>query len=152
MDMPQTVRLKVSGAAQNTTRTDVTAGRHTFIMDEPAARHGNDEGMLPLQALMSSLAACTNVVAHWVAADLEIEIRDLKFDISAVLDTRSITGAEKVDPPFPEIDFAVEVATDAPADKIEALKEQLRWRCPVAATFHLAGTKINETWTVHPAS
>ena len=35
---------------------NITAGKHTMIIDEPTSRHGNDEGMLPLQALMASLA------------------------------------------------------------------------------------------------
>lgn len=152
MKIPDNVILRVSGQTPNATRTDTVAGRHSFTMDEPKERHGNDEGMLPLQALMCSLAGCTNVVANWVAGDLGIEIRDLSFDIAATLDTRSITGAERVDPPFPEIDFAIEVTTTGTEDQIAELREQLQWRCPVAATFHLAGTKINETWTVHHVS
>ena len=149
MKMPDNVTLRVSGKTANATRTDTTAGRHTLVMDEPEFRHGNDEGMLPLQALMCSLAGCTNVVAHWIAGDLGIEIREMSFDIAATLDTRSITGIKTADPPFPEIDFAIEVTTTGTADQIAELQEQLRWRCPVAATFHLAGTVVNERWTVH---
>jgi uncharacterized OsmC-like protein len=149
MKIPKYVIQRVSGRAVNATRTDTVTGNHTFTMDEPVARHGNDEGMLPLQALMCSLAGCTNVVANWIANDLGIEIRDMSFEIAGKLDTRSITGAERVDPPFPEIDFAVEVTTTGTEAQIDELREQLRWRCPVAATFNLAGTKINERWTVH---
>ena len=152
MKMPDSVTLRVSGRAPSATRTDTNAGRHALVMDEPEQRHGNDEGMLPLQALMCSLAGCTNVVANWIAGDLGIEIRDMSFDIAATLDTRSIAGVERVDPPFPEIDFAVEVTTTGTADQIDELREQLQWRCPVAATFHLAGTAINERWTVHHVS
>ncbi len=149
MEIPDNVTLRVSGRAPNATRTDTVAGRHALVMDEPVARHGNDEGMLPLQALMCSLAGCTNVVANWIAGDLGIEIRDMSFDIAATLDTRSITGVERVDPPFREIEFAIEVTTTGTEGQIAELREQLRWRCPVAATCHLAGTTINERWTVH---
>ena len=152
MEIPDHVTLRVSGRAPNATRTDTTAGRHALVMDEPAERHGADQGMLPLQALMCSLAGCTNVVANWIAADLGIEIRDMSYDIAATLDTRSITGIERADPPFPVIDFAVEVTTTGTADQIAELRDQLAWRCPVAATFHLAGTTINERWTVHHVS
>ena len=48
-----------------------------------------------------------------------------------------------------EVDFAIEVTTNGSDEQIAELQEQLRWRCPVAATFHLAGTRINERWTVH---
>ena len=152
MEIPKNVTLRVSGHTANATRTDTTAGRHALVMDEPDDRHGNDEGMLPLQALMCSLAGCTNVVANWIADDLGIEIRDMSFDIAATLDTTSITGTGRVDPPFPEIDFAVEVTTTGTDQQIAELAEQLRWRCPVAATFHLAGTRIKERWTVHRVS
>ena len=109
MKMLDSVTLRVSGRAPSATRTDTNAGRHALVMDEPEQRHGNDAGMLPLQALMCSLAGCTNVVANWIAGDLGIEIRDMSFDIAAMLDTRSIAGVERVDPPFPEIEFAIEV-------------------------------------------
>ena len=77
MKIPKHVIQRVSGRAVNATRTDTVTGNHAFTMDEPVARHGNDEGMLPLQALMCSLAGCTNVVANWIAQDLGIEIRDM---------------------------------------------------------------------------
>ena len=47
--------------------------------------------------------------------------------------------------------MTVTLSTDATDEQLDDLKEQLRWRCPVAATFSGAGTKINETWNVTPA-
>jgi uncharacterized OsmC-like protein len=151
MDMPRTVTIRVAAGSPNATRTDVTAGRHTMTMDEPPARHGGDEGLLPLQALMGSLCGCTNVVANWIAADLGITLSGMTFEVAATLDTDGITGKARRDPPFPEIDFGVEVTATGTDGQIEQLKEQLAWRCPVSATFRLAGTKINERWTVHRA-
>ena len=150
VQMPQFVKIQVTADCQNPTRSDITAGNHTIIIDEPASRHGNDEGMLPLQALMASLASCTHVVANQIASELGIVFRDSHIAVAGKFDTRCFTGETPVDPPFPEIDMIVTVATDATEAQLEDLKAQLRWRCPVAATFSGAGTKINEVWDVTP--
>ena len=63
VQMPQFVKIPVTAECPNPTRSDITAGNHTMIIDEPASRHGNDEGMLPLQALMASLASCAILLA-----------------------------------------------------------------------------------------
>ncbi len=77
--------------------------------------------------------------------------RDSHIAITGTFDTRCSTGEAKVDPPFPEIDMTVTLATDATDEQLEDLKVQLRWRCLVAATFSGARTKINEIWNVTPA-
>jgi putative redox protein len=149
--MPQFVKIPVTADCSNPTRSDISAGKHSMIIDEPESRHGKDEGMLPLQALMASLASCTHVVANQIASELGIVFRDSHIAITGTFDTRCYTGEAKVDPPFPEIDLTVTLATDATDAQLEDLKQQLRWRCPVAATFSGAGTKINEIWNVSPA-
>lgn len=151
VQMPQFVKIPVTAECPNPTRSDITAGNHSMIIDEPTSRHGNDEGMLPLQALMASLASCTHVVANQIASELGIIFRDSHIAVTGKFDTRCYTGETKVDPPFPEIEMTVTLATDATEAQLEDLKTQLRWRCPVAATFSGAGTRINETWNVTPA-
>lgn len=148
VQMPQFVNIPVTAECPNPTRSDISAGNHTLIIDEPPSRHGNDEGMLPLQALMASLASCTHVVANQIASELGIVFRDSHIAVTGKFDTRCFTGEAKVNPPFPEVDMVVTLETDASEAQLEDLKEQLRWRCPVAATFSGAGTVINETWNV----
>jgi putative redox protein len=146
--MPQFVNIPVTAQCPNPTRSDITAGSHTMVIDEPPSRHGNDDGMLPLQALMAALASCTHVVANQIASELGVTFRDSHIAVTGKFDSRCFTGISPVDPPFPEIDMTVTVATDATDAQIEDLKTQLRWRCPVAATFSGAGTVINEVWEV----
>ena len=152
VQMPQFVTIPVAAECPNPTRSDITAGRHRLVIDEPPSRHGNDEGMLPLQALMASLASCTHVVANQIASELGISFRDSHIAVRGKFDTRCFTGAAKVSPPFPEIELTVTLKTDADEAQLEDLKAQLRWRCPVAATFAAAGTRINETWVVDRAA
>jgi putative redox protein len=144
-------QIPVTADCPNPTRSNIAAGKHTIIIDEPTSCNGNDEGMLPLSALMASLASCTRVVANQIASELGIVFRDSHIAVRGTFDTRCYTGEARGDPPFPEIDMTVTLATDATDEQLDDLKEQLRWRCPVAATFSGAGTKINETWNVTPA-
>lgn len=148
VEMPQFVKIPVTATCPNPTRSDIAAGRHSMVIDEPRSRHGNDEGMLPLQALMASLASCTHVVANQIASELGITFRDSDISITGTFDTRCYAGVAKVDPPFPEIEMKIVLETDATDAQLEDLKAQLRWRCPVAATFSAAGTRINETWEI----
>ena len=86
--MPQFVKIRVTSSCPNPTRSDITAGNHTMLIDEPASRHGNDEGMLPLQALMAALASCTHVVANQIASELGITFRDSDIAATGKFDTR----------------------------------------------------------------
>ena len=148
MKMPDNVTLRVSGKTANATRTDTTAGRHTLVMDEPESRHGKDEGMLPLQALMCSLAGCTNVVLNRIAEENGIEVRGLSLDLSGRLDVRGIRGIQEIDRPLRRIDLRIKFETTAEADKIEILRAQLNRRCAVSVIFRAAGIEVRETWDV----
>lgn len=151
MKMPRYVPIRVSAKCPSQTRTDITARQHAMVIDEPPARHGKDEGMLPLEALMASFAGCTNTIVNWTARDMGIELKDISIDITGTLDTNSVTGEAPADPPFPEIELKIELTTSATPEQMAALQKDLRWRCPVSATLRAAGSKINEDWVIHYA-
>ena len=95
VQMPQFVWIPVPAGCPNPTRSDITAGKQRIVIDEPTSRHGNDEGMLPLQALMASLASCTLVVANQIASELGIVFRDSHNAMTGTFDTRCYTGEAK---------------------------------------------------------
>ena len=151
MKMPRYVPIRVSAKCASQTRTEITARKHSMVIDEPPERHGKDEGMLPLEVLMASFAGCTNTIVNWTARDMGIELKDISIDITGTLDTNSVTGAAPADPPFPEIELNIELTTSATPAQMAALQKDLRWRCPVSATLRAAGSKINEDWIIHYA-
>lgn len=151
MKMPRYVPIRVSAKCPSQTRTEITARKHSMVIDEPPERHGKEAGMLPLEALMASFAGCTNTIVNWTARDIGIELKDIFIDITGTLDTNTVTGLAPADPPFPEVKLKIELTTSATPEQMVALQEDLRWRCPVSATLRGSGGKINEDWTIHYA-
>ena len=48
-------------------RTELTAGRHTFVADEPVAVGGSDDGATPYDYLLASIGACTAMTLRMYA-------------------------------------------------------------------------------------
>jgi len=48
--------LSVHASAKNSTRTEIRAGRHTVLIDEPPFFGGADEAPSPVETLLAALA------------------------------------------------------------------------------------------------
>lgn len=149
MSAPKPVKIKISGKSRSSTWMDVSARQHMLTVDEPEERGGTDQGPLPLETFLASLASCTNVVANIIARDLEFRISDMRIELEADLDNRAIFGVSHVLNPFPFIRMTVELAvSNANRSQIEELKRDLRWRCPVSAVIRASGTEVVEDWRI----
>lgn len=58
-----TVRVREAGRFAQ----EVTVGRHTFVVDEPAAVGGQDAGPTPYDLLLAALGACTSMTLRMYA-------------------------------------------------------------------------------------
>lgn len=144
--MPKLFKIAVAGAAETRSRTRLTARRHEILVDEPPDRHGDDRAASPLETMLSSLLACTNVVANIVAEERGVVIRDMKLALTGHFDTRGVMGVEDVTKPFPRIDMEVVLDTNASDADIQALKAAVAARCPIAVILRRAGTEIADVW------
>lgn len=146
---PKTVvSMKVHGACTTHARTDVSVRDITVTIDEPAERGGSNEGPSPTEALLASLAGCTNRITHKVAAANDVDIQDMSVDIEARFDRRGADMKEEIDVPFPDIDLKIRITTDADDAAIEKVKTDLHRFCPISKVIRQAGTQIHEEWTV----
>jgi len=142
------INLVVKATCPTHARTDVTAGAHEIVIDEPASNGGTDLAPTPLQTLVASLLGCTNVILNKLAARDDVSIHGLDLKADAVLDRRGTTLQEEVAIPFPKIDLTISFATDAEPDRIKRLKADLGRFCPVSKILRQSGTQIEETWQV----
>ena len=147
-DMPDIFKITVKGACSGHGRTDVSARKHTVLIDEPASRGGTDVGASPLETLLASFAGCTNVIATDIAEEMGLDIKIMSVEIAGSLDTRGFRNVADVSVPFPEVEIKVEFAGDVSESQVDELKTALAKRCPVSVIFRQAGSKIIETWNV----
>lgn len=87
---------------ENKYRTEIQAGTHTIIADEPEELGGNNEGVSPDELLAASLAACTSITLRmyldrkgWsvrsIVVDVDIQ-RDAKNNSSEFIRTIRVEG------------------------------------------------------------
>lgn len=87
---------------ENKYRTEIQAGTHTIIADEPEELGGKNEGVSPDELLAASLAACTSITLRmyldrkgWsvrsIIVDVDIQ-RDAKNNSSEFIRTIRVEG------------------------------------------------------------
>ena len=67
--------------AFDSTKTYITAGGHSFVIDEPAPFGGEDTAASPVAMLLGSLAGCINAIGQWVANEMNFKIKHLHVNI-----------------------------------------------------------------------
>lgn len=145
------ILIRTHGVGRAHTLTEMTAtagGAHTIVMDEPPERGGTNQGMLPLQAMLASYAGCAHVIMNIIAQELGIEFSDVTLDAKGHLDPRGWMGIERVTPQFKRIELKISCSVSGAVGELNALQEQLTWRCPVGSTFRAAGIDVQEIWDV----
>jgi len=63
-------------------RTEISAGPHTLIADEPAEAGGTEEGPTPYDFLSAALGACTPMTIHVVAKRENIPLTGVELTIT----------------------------------------------------------------------
>ena len=124
-------------------RTEVEAGPHHFVMDEPADVGGGGEGPTPYDMLASALGGCTAMTLHFYAKREKIPLEGV--DVTVTHDRQHAKDcADCVTQGGFIHRFRVEIRLHGPLD--DALRERLvtiAKRCPVARTLQ-AEIKIDE--------
>jgi putative redox protein len=144
-----TVRVKVSGEAESHSLTLIKTRDLVDVSDEPPERGGTNEGLAPTELFLASLVACSNVISHKIAKKNSIQLNSLEISLDAGFNRLGVTLQEEVDLPFPDIKLRIEINTDASAEQLEILKQDLPRYCPVSKMIEQAGTKIDTEWVVN---
>lgn len=95
----------------------------TLKTDEPAPLGGTDSAIDPMELLLASLGTCLTI--GWVthANQRGVDFRDLKIKVTAPYDLRGYLDlAQDVRPGFLNLDYSIEVDTDADDAVLEEIK------------------------------
>ena len=142
LDQDKETLLKTDGQVVTRTTidsflTDIRAGNHNLIADEPEDANGTDFGPSPYDLLLSALGACTSMTLYYYA-----NLKKWKLDEARVHLTHNKThasdcencetdGSAKID----VITREVELEGDLTTEQRERLLE-IANKCPVHKTLH----------------
>lgn len=146
---PKTVIThRMHGACTTEARTDLTVRGHAIVIDERTESGGTNQGISPVETMLTALIGCTNRITHKLAAKHGVDIADMSVDLESHFDRRGTQLQEEVQVPFPAITLKIDIATDAEAEAVEKVKADLPRFCAVSKVLRESGTVISEHWTV----
>jgi len=126
-------KFRVRGRSESPTRFVVRAGRHEIIIDEPPSVGGEDKGPNGVEYMMASLIGCINVVGHFVAKEMGIEIRGLEMTATGALNPDKFRGRQTDDRTgLKHIEVSLRVDSDADGPTLRKWAAAVEARCPVS--------------------
>lgn len=126
----------VSGRGVGSVGTRIRAGKHTFLVDEPAGLAGDDAGPSPVEYALGALVSCQVVVFRLYAQALGLTIDEIEIVAEGDLDVRRLFGIDGAGRAgFHDVRVRVRITGpdgEAEYDRLRAVVEE---RCPVLDVF-----------------
>jgi uncharacterized OsmC-like protein len=121
-------------------RTQIIAGQHQLIADEPKEAGGTAEGPSPYELLLAALGACTAMTLKMYVERKKLPVTDvevlLTFDRIHIDDCESCVREERLnDQEVQHISRLIYVTGDVTEEQKERLL-YIAGRCPVHVTLH----------------
>ncbi len=116
--------------------TDIKAGKHSFVADEPVAIGGKDLGPSPYDLLLASLGACTAITLRMYADRKEWDLKEVVVELKHSKDY--YTDCEDCESSGVKIDI-IERIIHIKGDLDDEQKKRLLIiadKCPVHKTLH----------------
>lgn len=103
-----------------------------FVIDEPEAAGGANEGPTPVEYLLGALAGCMSITARAAAKELGIQIFSLGIGIEGDLDPARFLGQPTQSRSgYREIRAVITADTSADAETRQRWLRMIEARCPV---------------------
>jgi putative redox protein len=133
----------VTLSARGSFRTEVEAGPHRWVLDEPADVGGKGEGPTPYDMLASALGGCTAMTLHFYAKREKLPLEGV--DVTVTHDRQHAKDCADCMTTAGYIHrFKVEIRLHGPLDDAQRQKLlTIAGRCPVKKTLQ-AEIKVDE--------
>jgi len=112
----------------------VDSGARGFKLtaDEPKELGGTDQGMNPVEMLLSALGSCQCMTVRFFAAMLKIELIDCRVELEGDIDLMGfLSGDGAIRPGFQRIRSVVSLRARGGQEKLDELMSLVEKRCPV---------------------
>ncbi|WP_138945374.1 OsmC family protein [Plantibacter sp. M259] len=127
---------RVSGSGEGSVASEITAGRHRFLVDEPAALAGDDVAASPVEFALGALISCQIVVYRLYASALGIQVDDISVDAEGDLDVRNLFGiTDEIRAGFSTIRLNISISGPETEDRYQELRAAVDAHCPVLDLF-----------------
>lgn len=130
--MSQTLNFSVNSKSESPAKTNISVRGFNLIVDEPESLGGTNIAPNPVEYILAGYAGCINVVAHIVAKELNINLKNLEINIDGNLNPARLFGTSFSDRAGYQ-NLQVILKTTTKLDKglqVKWLKE-IESRCPV---------------------
>lgn len=124
--------IKVSALMKDKFRTEIQCS-NPFVIDQPVAAGGNNEGPNPLEVFLSTLPACICAIGRIIANQRKIKLNKIEVKTEGDIDKDFLLGlTKKGRAGFTEIRNYVTIDADMTEEEKEAFLNDIESRCPIA--------------------
>ena len=113
-------------------RTEIGCS-HPFIIDQPKAMGGTDEGPNPLEVFLASLPGCIAALARIIAMQRKINLRGIQIQVEGDIDKDFLLGlTTEGQAGFKEIRTCVKIDADMNEEEKKSYLKEIEHRCPIS--------------------
>ena len=134
---------KVSARNEASPRTVMTVRGHELVTDEP---NDGDTGPTPLETTLAALCGCEGVIIDRCARAMRFKYSALEIEADGEVDGRGSRGVRGVRPYFNWVKLNIRLFSDETPERLEKLKKNVEYRCPVLNLFREADVDIQADW------
>lgn len=126
---------RVSGRGIGSVATEIRAGKHRFLVDEPNGLAGDDVAASPVEYALGALISC-QVVYRLYAQALGLTIDEIEITAEGDLDVRKLFGIDESGRAgFHDVRVSVDITGPDSAEQYENLRAVVDAHCPVLDLF-----------------
>ena len=133
---------RVSARNEAGTRTVAMVRDHVLVTDE----RETNTGPTPLEMCLSSLLGCEGVIINRCAEAMQFGYTAVDLEADGEVDQRGSRGVPGVRPYFNWVRMRIRVHTEEPQERLERLKRNVEYRCPVMNLFRSADVDLQVVW------
>ena len=133
---------RVSARNEAGTRTVAMVRDHVLVTDE----RETNTGPTPLEMCLSSLLGCEGVIINRCAEAMQFGYTAVDLEADGEVDQRGSRGVPGVRPYFNWVRMRIRVHTEEPQERLDRLRRNVEYRCPVMNLFRSAGVDLQVVW------